>query len=155
MKGINLENKRMIAKNKQKLNVTVGSADNRDRLAEPSWLASDLANDNEGQLLLDVFQDNKNIYIKSTIAGVRPQDLEMSLNNDMLTIRGTRAHEREAGQNDYFMAECYWGSFSRSIILPMEVKSDKISATLKNGVLTIALPKAERRRSIPIKIKED
>ncbi len=140
----------MIGKNKQKLNVTVGSADDSDSLAEPSWLTSD----SEGQLLLDVFQDKKNIYIKSTIAGVRPQDLEISLNNDMLTIRGTRAHEHEVDQNDYFYQECYWGSFSRSIILPMEVKSDKISAVLKNGVLTITLPKLERQRNIPVKVQD-
>jgi len=117
----------------------------------PNWLDED----NEGQLLLDVFQDDKNIYIKSTIAGVRPQDLDISVNNDMLTIRGSRSHEQAVSQKDYFFQECYWGNFSRSIILPTEVKSDKISATLKNGVLTVTLPKLERKRNIPVKVKEE
>ena len=121
--------------------------------AEPGWLEEEA----EGQLLLDVYQDKDNIYIKSAIAGVKPEDLEISLNNDMLTVRGTRKSERvaDASDVDYFYQECYWGSFSRSIILPVEVKTDKISAVLKNGVLTITLPKTLRRTNIPIKVKED
>lgn len=111
--------------------------------------------DDDGQLLLDVYQDQKNIYIKSTIAGVKPEDLEISINNDMLTVRGVRRQDDEVEEKDYFYRECYWGGFSRSLILPTEVKSDKISATLKNGVLTITLPKMERQKTIPIRIKED
>ena len=110
----------------------------------------------EGQLLLDVYQDKKNIYIKSAIAGVKAQDLKISLHNDMLTIRGERRNEVVVDSEvDYFYQECYWGSFSRSIILPVEVKTDKIAATLKNGVLTITLPKAQRRTNIPIEVKEN
>ena len=114
-----------------------------------------VSEENEGQLLLDVFADAKNLYIKSTIAGVKVKDIDISINNDMLTIRGTRSSEEEIEVVDHFFKECYWGSFSRSIILPMAVKSDKISATLKDGVLTITLPKADKQRNIPIKIKED
>jgi len=143
----------MIKKDKQKLEVSFDdSADSKTgSLLDPShyWLDSE----NDGQLLLDVYQDDENIYVKSTIAGVRPGDLDISVNNDMLTIRGTRIHEQEIEGKDYFFQECYWGSFSRSIILPVEVKSDKISATLKNGVLTITLPKAEKKRIVPIEIK--
>ncbi|NUM25796.1 MAG: Hsp20/alpha crystallin family protein [Candidatus Buchananbacteria bacterium] len=110
----------------------------------------------EGQLLLDVYQDQKNIYIKSAIAGVKAEDLRISLNNDMLTIRGERRSEVVNDEAvDYFYQECYWGSFSRSIILPVEVKTDKISATLKNGVLTITLPKTQRRTTIPIEVSQD
>jgi len=119
---------------------------------ETDWF--DSSGDNEGQLLLDVFADEENIYIKSTIAGVKPEDLEISINNDMLTIRGNREHQREVEENDYFYQECYWGSFSRSIILPAEVKSDQVSADLKSGVLTIVLPKANRSRNISIKVKD-
>jgi len=136
----------MTPSKKQKLEVAVD-----DQSVKEDWFDQD----NDGQLLLDVFQDDKNIYIKSTIAGVKPEELDISINNDMLTIRGVRHQEDEVEEKDYFYRECYWGGFSRSLILPTEVKSDKISATLKNGVLTITLPKMERQKNIPVKIKED
>lgn len=118
---------------------------------EHDWMQDDA----DGQLLIDVFQDEKNIYIKSTIAGVEPSDLEISLNNDLLTIRGRRKSETDFENYDYFYQECYWGSFSRSVILPVEVEESKIQANLKNGVLTITLPKSDRKRNIPIKVKMD
>jgi HSP20 family protein len=134
---------------KQNLAVSIGQL-RGDSPADASWLSN---NEDDGQLLLDIYLDDKNIYIKSTIAGVKPEDLAISLNNDMLTIRGSRTHEDEMENKEYFCQECYWGSFSRSIILPAEVKSDKISAVLKNGVLTITLPKAVRHQTIPINVK--
>ncbi len=138
----------MAKSEKQKLEVK----NINEYLSQSGWLDSET----EGQLLLDVFADQKNIYIKSAIAGVKPQDLEISLNNDMLTIRGTRQAQAVADDDiDYFYQECHWGSFSRSIILPVEVKTDEISAVLKNGVLTITLPKTIRRTNIPIQIKQD
>ncbi|MFA6215670.1 MAG: Hsp20/alpha crystallin family protein [Patescibacteria group bacterium] len=136
-------------KEKQKLEVSVQTPEN-NFLSQAGWLADG----DDGQLLLDVFQDIDNIYIKSTIAGVKPEDLQISLNNDMLTIRGTRKHEDEVEDKEYFYKECYWGSFSRSLILPAEVKSDKISATLKNGVLTVVLPKIQRKRNIEISVNK-
>ncbi len=117
------------------------------------WLDTLDAQQEEGQLLLDVYQDEKNIYITSTIAGTKPEDLEINLNNDMLTIRGTREADTNITTTDYFYQECYWGNFSRSIILPMEIKHEKIKADLKNGVLTITLPKAKKRKNIPIDIQ--
>lgn len=95
----------------------------------------------EGQLSVDVYQDKSNIIIKSTIAGVEPDDIDISFHNDMLTIRGERKQDRTIDEDDFFYKECYWGSFSRSIILPLEVQTDKIKATIKNGILTITLPK--------------
>jgi len=118
------------------------------------WPLADLAGD-EGELAVDVYQDEKNLYLRSTIAGVELENLEISLSNDLLTIRGSRHDEEVAsGGKEYFCQECYWGAFSRSVILPVEVKSDEVSATLKNGVLTVVLPKLERRQNIPIKVKE-
>lgn len=110
-----------------------------------------LKENEEGQLAVDVYQDEKHIVIKAPIAGVKPEDLDISLHNDMVTIRGRREHDRKVEEKDYFYRECYWGTFSRSIILPTDVKTEEVEATLKNGVLTITLPKAEKARLIRVK----
>jgi len=109
----------------------------------------------EGQLSVDVFQSKDSLIIKSTIAGVKPEDIDISVDNDMITIRGQRKYEEEIKEDDYFYQECYWGSFSRSIVLPMEVKGDEAEASLKNGVLTIALPKVKKNKSVAIKVKDE
>jgi len=109
----------------------------------------------EGQLSVDVYGTDDEIVIKSTIAGVRPEDIDISINNDMLTIRGERSQDEDESIDDYYYQECYWGGFSRSIILPVEVEGDKVSASLKNGVLTVRLPKARKTKSISVKVKEE
>lgn len=109
----------------------------------------------EGQLSVDVFGTPDEIVIKSTIAGVKPEDIDISIHNDMLTIRGERAREAEEKADEYYYQECYWGGFSRSIILPVEVDGDNVSAALKNGVLTVRLPKVRKAKSIAIKVKEE
>jgi len=109
----------------------------------------------EGQLSVDVYQNKDAIIIKSTIAGVKPEDIDISINNDMVTIRGKREVETTVSEEDYFYQECYWGGFSRSIILPVEITAEKVSASLKNGVLTVVLPKARKTKAISIKVKEE
>lgn len=101
----------------------------------------------EGQLAVDVYQTKDNLVVRSTIAGVKKEDLEIILNDDVITIRGKRYQEQEVPKEDYFYQECYWGGFSRSIVLPVEVKSQEAKAVLKNGILTIILPKAEHSRA--------
>ena len=108
----------------------------------------------EGQLAVDVFQDKNHVIIKSTIAGVEPEDIEITFDNDMITIRGTRQKDTTIDEDDYFYQECYWGGFSRSIILPVDVDEEKIEATIKNGVLTIKLPKT-RHKDSSIKVKDE
>ncbi len=107
----------------------------------------------EGQLAIDVFQTPEDIIIKSTIAGVRPEDIDINIDNDMVTIKGQRKEKTEAEEKDYYYQECYWGSFSRSIILPEEVNADQIQAELKNGILTIKLPKIHQIKSKKIEVK--
>ena len=107
----------------------------------------------EGQLSLDVYQDDKNIYVKSTIAGAKPEDIEISVVNDMLTIRGKREKEEKIEGKDYLYQECYWGRFSRSIILPTDVNVEKIKAELKDGILTVILPKI-KTKPVSIKVKQ-
>lgn len=95
----------------------------------------------EGQLAIDVCQTGNKIIIRSTIAGVKPEDLKISLHHDLLTIKGTRSAAVENEEEEYLYRECYWGSFSRSIILPAEVDNKRVEAELENGVLTITLYK--------------
>lgn len=117
---------------------------------EENW---DEDNDGEGQLTIDVFQTDSDIVVKSTIAGVKPEDLEVSINNDMLTIKGERRLEEEVHEENYYYQECYWGAFSRSVVLPVDVVTDKIEASLKNGILTIRLPKADKSRVKKIQVR--
>ena len=115
-------------------------------------LSSDLEN-NEGQLTIDVYQTDSDIVIKSTIAGVKPEDLDVSINNDMLTIRGERKNDEQVMEENYYYQECYWGSFSRSVILPIDVVADKIEASMKNGILTVRMPKADNNKSKQIQVR--
>jgi HSP20 family protein len=109
--------------------------------------------DSEGQLTIDVYQTETEIVIKSTIAGVKPEDLDVSISNDMLTIKGERKNEEIVDDNNFYYRECYWGTFSRSVVLPMDVLADKIDATLKNGILTIRLPKADVTKTKKIQVR--
>ena len=111
------------------------------------------AGDSEGQLTIDVYQTDNDIVIKSTIAGVKPEDLDVSINNDMVTIRGDRKNEEVVESENYYYQECYWGTFSRSVILPVEVIADKAEAAMKNGILTIRLPKADTTKSKRIQVR--
>jgi HSP20 family protein len=111
------------------------------------------SDDAEGQLTIDVYQTDTEIVIKSTIAGVKPEDLDVSISNDMITIKGDRKNEEIVEDNSYYYRECYWGSFSRSVVLPMDVLADKIDATLKNGILTIRLPKADVTKTKKIQVR--
>lgn len=108
----------------------------------------------EGQLTVDVYQTEDSVVIQSTLAGVRVQDIDIAVNNDMVTIRGVRRRDAEVRPEHYFYQECYWGGFSRSIILPVDVRAERASATIKNGILTVILPKAEKSRSKSIRVQE-
>jgi len=123
------------------------------KMEEESKSADWTPNETEGQLSIDVFQTPADIVIKSTIAGVKPENLDIAITNDMVTIRGRRESDQDLSKDDYFYQECYWGPFSRSIILPVDVQTDKSLATLKNGVLTIKLPKSEKTKTKKIEIK--
>jgi HSP20 family protein len=106
----------------------------------------------EGELAVDMYQTDEELVIQSTIAGIKSEDLSLYLEGDMLFIEGERKKPTEE-KGDYFLQECYWGRFSRKIVLPVEINPDKISATFKDGILTIRIQKVskERRRKILIK----
>jgi HSP20 family protein len=131
-------------------------ADNQNKLidtSEEQWLEG---GEDEGQLAVDVYQDKRNnLVIKSTIAGAKPEEIDININNDMVTIKGSRHYDEEVDEADYFFQECYWGNFSRSIVLPQEVVAEKAQAAIKNGVLTIILPKAKSKKSVAVKVTRE
>lgn len=108
-----------------------------------------------GELAVDVFETPTEIVIKAMVAGVHPNDLDISITREMVTIRGKRHDERTMQGDDYFYKELYWGSFSRSIVLPQEIDVDEASATQRNGLLTLKLPKIDKKRAAKLKIKYD
>ena len=107
----------------------------------------DTYDNTEGQLTIDAFHTKDEIIIESTIAAISPEDLDINISKDSVFIRGTRERERKVEDKAFLYQECYWGSFSRTIILPEEVDPDGAQASLKNGVLTIKLPKAHKVKS--------
>jgi HSP20 family protein len=107
----------------------------------------------EGVLTIDVYQTDNDIVIVSTIAGVTSNDLDVTITNDMVTIKGERKNRANVKHDDYFYQECYWGGFSRSVILPIDVDAENAEAELKDGVLTVKLPKSEKVKSKKIPIK--
>lgn len=106
-----------------------------------------------GQLPVDVFQTPNEIVVKAFVAGVKPDELDLAISREMVVISGTR-EDREAGSDeDYFIRELFWGSFSRTILLPQEIDVDSASAGEKNGLLTIILPKLDKAKQTKIKVK--
>jgi len=114
----------------------------------------DSNSEEEGELLVDVYQTSDEIIIKSAIAGVKANDLNIEITNDRVIIKGTRSKDEDVSPEDYYYQELYWGPFSKAIILPVEINPDKAKASLKNGILTIKLPKLEKSKVKTLKIKE-
>lgn len=108
----------------------------------------------EGCLTVDIYQTEEDIVIKSTIAGVRPDDLDISVSNDSVTIKGTRRQEEKIDADNYYYQELHWGSFSRSVLLPEDIDPDLAKASLVNGVLTLRLPKMSYKKVKKIKVLE-
>ena len=111
--------------------------------------------DAEGHLTIDVYQNEENIVIESTIAGVNTDDLDIAITPESVTIKGHRQKKEKVKKDDYLYQECFWGKFSRSIILPQEIDPDKSSASLKEGILKIVLPKVHKTRSKKVRVKLD
>ncbi len=116
---------------------------------------SDFVEEVEGQLTVDVYETPTEIVIQSTVAGVDPDNLDISITNESVTIRGKRERLERVKDEDYFFQECYWGKFARSIILPQEVDAERAVASLKNGVLMIRLPKLNREKIKKLRVKLD
>lgn len=121
--------------------------------AEPIAPKKDKWFESEGQLAIDVYQTETELIIQSAIAGIRSEDLDISIEEDQVLIRGERERPAEKGERNYFYQECYWGPFSRQIILPVETDPSRAQASMKEGILTIRIPKIERQKKRKIMIK--
>lgn len=109
------------------------------------------AHEDEGELTVDIYDRGDSIVIQSTVAGVKPEDLDISISNDMVAIHGRRERFEPVREDNYYYKELFWGGFSRSVILPEEIEEDDAEAHLKHGLLTIHLPK--RKRGVVQKLK--
>ncbi len=116
----------------------------------PSWAEAD---EPEGQLSVDVYQTPSEIIIVSMVAGVRPEDLQVHITRDMVTIKGKREESRTISEENYFTRELYWGAFSRTILLPQEVEPEEADATEKHGLLVLRLPKIDKGRKATLRVK--
>ncbi len=110
--------------------------------------------EHEGQLTVDVFQDDGDIVVRSTIAGAKGNDIDISITKDTVTIRGQRTPEYRIQTANFFYRELYWGPFSRTIILPADIDPDNAKASMKNGILTIRMPRLDKVRTKKIRIME-
>jgi len=119
----------------------------KEEIVSEEWL------EEEGQLAIDAYHDDESVTIKAPIAGVRVEDLEISITDEVINIKGVRQNDTEISKEAYFAQECYWGAFSRSYILPVSVEAGKAEATLKNGILTIRIPKQEKVRTRVLKVQ--
>jgi HSP20 family protein len=120
------------------------------KLSTSEWINDE---DKEGELTADVYQTPDMLIIKTMIAGVRPEDLDISITRDLVTIKGKREEEKVAKEDDYFLRELYWGSFSRTIVLPEEIDVDESEAIEKHGLLILKLPKLDKKRQSKLKVK--
>ena len=116
-----------------------------------SW--TDKETEPEGELTVDVYQTADAVVIKSMIAGVRPEDLDISITRDVVTIRGKREEEKTIEEEDFITKELYWGSFSRTVTLPVEIDVDEAEAIEKHGLLILKLPKLDKKKKSKVKVK--
>lgn len=107
----------------------------------------------EGQLSVDVYQTPGEIVVQTMVAGVRPEDLQISISRDMVTIKGKREEARTISEDNYFAKELYWGTFSRTIVLPQEIDPEGADAIERHGLLIIKMPKMDRERKTSLKVK--
>lgn len=99
-----------------------------------------------GQLSVDLYDAGDSLIIISTVAGVGRDNIDITVEPDLITIRGERKQEKEIDRKNYFYQECFWGKFSRTLVLPVPVNPEGVRANIKNGVLIIALPKTEEKK---------
>ncbi len=120
---------------------------------ESSLTSADWNEEEEGELSVDVYQTPTDIIVQTMTAGVRPEDLQITICRDMITIKGKREENKIINEDNYFVRELYWGSFSRTILLPQEVEPEEAEAIEKHGLIIIKLPKIDKEKKSIVKVK--
>jgi HSP20 family protein len=131
----------------------MGMMDTDMEPAQSGAWADDTNDAQEGELPVDMYQTRDTIVIRALVAGVNPEDLDIAITRDMVTLKGTREEDQEAPNEDYYHRELFWGSFSRTILLPEEIVIDEAEAKEKHGLLEIVLPKLDKERSARLAVK--
>jgi len=140
--------------------VNIGNNDTEELELEEDLIINEqeenlLDDEEDGQLAVDMYQTPTDIVIKTMVAGVKPEDLDISITRDMVTIHGKRMESYEDTGSDFFHKELYWGSFSRTIVLPAEVEIEEAEASEKHGLLTLILPKIDKNRQSKLKVRNN
>ena len=133
----------------KKKSIGMTNGDKKDK-KNNNWIEEE---NDEAELAVDVYQTPTDIIVKTMVAGVKPEDLELSIARDMITIRGKREESRTIDEDNYFSKELYWGKFSRTISLPQEVEPEEVEATEKHGLLTIKLQKVDKEKTNNVKVR--
>ncbi|GIW68137.1 MAG: hypothetical protein KatS3mg099_085 [Candidatus Parcubacteria bacterium] len=120
---------------------------------EPHGFADETPEEEEGELGVDLYETPDELIVKAIVAGVKPEDLDIAISRDLITIRGSRLSGREVENGQALVQEVFWGTFARTLSLPSEVDIESAQATVKDGVLTIRLPKIDKHRQRKIKVK--
>ena len=121
-----------------------------EKKGSANWIEEE---NDEAELTVDVYQTNGDIIIQTMVAGVKPEDLELTIARDMVTIRGKRGDNRNISEENYFTKELYWGKFSRTILLPQEIEPEEVEAIEKHGLLTIKLQKVDKEKKNIVRVK--
>lgn len=135
---------------KEEIGVVEEKVEKKEKLPKKSE-----ESDFEGELAIDVYETGADFVIQSTIAGIKAEDLDITIENDIVTVRGSREKQTSEETKKYYYQECYWGAFSRQVILPEEVDGSKAEAVIKDGVLTLKIPKVIKVQKRKIVIKQD
>ena len=112
-----------------------------------------LCEENDGELAIDVYDAGDKIIVQTMVAGVEPDDLDVSITRDTITVRGTRREAAETIKENYHHKELYWGSFSRTVLLPAEIDIEESEAVEKHGLLILTLPKIDKERKAKLKVR--
>jgi HSP20 family protein len=137
----------------QKLTGSVNLEDEEMESYEDEEERADSSFDEDAQLSIDLYQTPNEIIIQTMTPGVRPEDLQIEIGRDVVTIRGKREFNRAVTDDQYFVRELYWGSFSRAIQLPAEIDIEEAEAVEKHGLLILKLPKIDKERKASVKVK--
>ncbi len=122
----------------------------KEERKDQNWMEEEAE---EAELTVDVYQTPNDIVIQTMVAGVKPEDLELTIARDMITIRGKREERKNIDDDNYFTKELYWGKFSRTILLPQEVEPEEAEATEKHGLLTVKLRKIDKEKKNSVRVR--